>query len=96
MQQGIVAFAFGLVFIGVMLYIALKVPNPTDSQWFTFRVILALAVGGVGAVLPGALDVTVALFDPGRRCACVGGIGFLVQSAETGGWKRPRQRPAEA
>jgi len=60
LQQGIVAFAFGLVFIGVMLYIALKVPNPTDSQWFTFRVILALAVGGVGAVLPGALDVTVA------------------------------------
>jgi VHL beta domain len=60
LQQGIVAFAFGLVFIGVMLYIALKVPNPTDSQWFTFRVILALAAGGIGAVLPGALDLTVA------------------------------------
>jgi hypothetical protein len=53
----ILAFTFGVVFVIVMLYIALGVPNPTDTQWFVFRVVLALAAAGVGAVLPGLLNV---------------------------------------
>jgi hypothetical protein len=53
----ILAFTFGVVFVVVMLYIALYVPNPTETQWFIFRVVLALAAAGVGAVLPGLLNV---------------------------------------
>lgn len=55
--EKLVAFAFGLIFVVVMLYIALYVPNPTETQWFTFRVVLALAAAGVGAVIPGLLNV---------------------------------------
>jgi hypothetical protein len=55
--EKIAAFAFGVVFIVVMIYIALYVPNPTPTQWFVFRVVLALAAAGVGALLPGLLRV---------------------------------------
>jgi hypothetical protein len=51
------AFAFGVVFIGVMLAISLAVPYPSDFQLLTFRVTLALAAGGVAAMLPGFLSV---------------------------------------
>ena len=51
------AFIFGVVFVVVMLAIALFVPNPTPTQWFTFRVVLALAAAGVGAMLPGLISV---------------------------------------
>jgi MFS family permease len=55
--EKITAFVFGVVFVVVMLYIALYVPNPTETQWFVFRVVLALAAAGVGALLPGLLTV---------------------------------------
>jgi hypothetical protein len=53
----ILAFAFGVVFVVVMLCLAVFFPNPTETQWFIFRVVLALAAAGVGAVLPGLLNV---------------------------------------
>ena len=58
-REKIAAFIFGVVFVVVMLYINLYVPNPTETQWFTFRVVLALAAAGVGALLPGLLSMTV-------------------------------------
>jgi hypothetical protein len=53
------AFAFGTVFITVLLAIAYLVPNPTPTQWFVSRVVLALAAAGIGAVIPGLIVVTV-------------------------------------
>jgi hypothetical protein len=35
------------------------VPQPTAPQWFVFRVILALAAAGIGAVVPGFISVNV-------------------------------------
>jgi len=55
--EKITAFAFGVIFVIVMLYLSLFVPNPTPTQWFTFRVVLALAAAGVGALLPGLIWV---------------------------------------
>jgi hypothetical protein len=40
-----------------MLVIAIWLPHPTENQWFIFRVVLALAAGGVGAVIPGLIRV---------------------------------------
>jgi len=51
------AFAFGVVFVVVMLVIAIWIPSPTPTQWFVFRVVLALAAGGVGALIPGLINV---------------------------------------
>lgn len=66
---------FGCVFVAVVLYIALRVPNPTPTQWFIFRVILALAAGGIGAVLPGLISVTV---SPYIRASGAVALVFLV------------------
>lgn len=57
--QIISAFVFGVIFTVIMLAIAIAHPYPTDFQVFVFRVILALAAGGVAAMLPGFLNVTV-------------------------------------
>src|SRR3989442_5403866 len=53
----IVAFVFGCVFVAALLLIAVLIPNPTNQQMFIFRVVLALAAAGVGAVIPGFLTI---------------------------------------
>ena len=55
--QLIVAFVFGCIFVIVLLVIALAIPEPTAQQMFIFRVVLALAAAGIGAVIPGFLDI---------------------------------------
>jgi hypothetical protein len=55
--EKIAAFAFGVVFLGIMLALAVFIPEPTDYQFFIFRVALALAAAGIGAVVPGFLHV---------------------------------------
>lgn len=54
-----VAFGFGVVFITVMLVLSVAVPYPTDFQLLTFRVTLALAAGGVAAMIPGFMSVEI-------------------------------------
>ena len=56
-QSGILAFIFGVIFVTVLLVVSLVIPNPTPSQFVTFRTIMALAAGGVAAVIPGILNI---------------------------------------
>ena len=53
------AYAFGVAFVVVLLVLAFLVPHPTPFQYIIFRVVLALAVAGVAATIPGFLEVTV-------------------------------------
>jgi hypothetical protein len=57
------AVIFGFVFVALIFAVAvwLVVINrePPHASLFFFRVILALAAAGVGAVLPGLLNVTI-------------------------------------
>jgi hypothetical protein len=62
--QQITAFAFGVVFVTALLVLAVKFPEPTSFQYMVFRIVLALAAGGVGAMIPGFLKVEV---KPGIR-----------------------------
>lgn len=55
--QVIAAGALGSVFVLTLLGIAFLVPDPTAFQREIFRVVLALAAGGIGAILPGTLDL---------------------------------------
>lgn len=57
--EKLTSFGFGMVFIVVLLSIAFLVPNPTVTQWFVFRVLLALAAAGIGAIIPGLIVVKV-------------------------------------
>ena len=60
--QKLTAFGFGLLFVILLLIFVLAVPDPTQTQWFVFRVVLALAAAGIGAVIPGLLVVHVSTF----------------------------------
>ncbi|MEW6640492.1 MAG: tetratricopeptide repeat protein [Pseudomonadota bacterium] len=76
--QVLLAFIFGVVFLGVLLVIAYVTPTPTPFQEWIYRVVMALAAGGVGAVIPGFLDVKISNWiRAGGALACFV-IVFLV------------------
>lgn len=52
---------------------AVFLSNPTETQWFVFRVVLALAAAGVGAVLPGVINV-----PAGRVIRAGGALALFV------------------
>jgi hypothetical protein len=51
------AFAFGVVFVSVLLYMAAVMKNPEPFAIKIVLTVLALAAAGVGAVLPGFMEV---------------------------------------
>ena len=53
----ILAYVFGVIFVATVLVLAIFFPNPTDFQYTVFRIVLALAAGGVAAVIPGFIDI---------------------------------------
>jgi hypothetical protein len=55
--KALLAFAFGAVFIVTILIFTTVVKDPSPTAIWTYRVILALAAGGVAAILPGFIDV---------------------------------------
>lgn len=67
------AFAFGVIFVSALLYLSVLFPNPTATTFFIFRVVLALAAAGVGAVIPGLLIVHV-----GKIVRAGGAIALFV------------------
>lgn len=50
-------YIFAVVAIVVILITTFTTPNPTSYQYTVYRIVLALAAGGIGAVLPGLLEV---------------------------------------
>jgi hypothetical protein len=65
----LLAFAFGVTFISVMLGFAWGVPNPTEFQKWIFITVLALASSGVGAVMPGILNINLPYAKAGGALA---------------------------
>lgn len=53
----LLAFGFGVVFVSVLLYLATVEKNPTPLAIRTYVTVLALAAAGIGAILPGFLEV---------------------------------------
>jgi hypothetical protein len=52
-----VAFIFGCAAMVAVLWLAFRGGNLTDQQFEMLRIVLALAGGGVGAIIPGFLDL---------------------------------------
>ncbi len=52
------AFLFGCLALAAVLWLAFRNDSLSDQQFEILRIVLALAGGGVGAVIPGFLDVT--------------------------------------
>lgn len=55
----LLAFVFGSVFLLLLLVIAISFPNTQGLLPMAFRIVLALAAAGFGAVIPGLLNVQV-------------------------------------
>jgi uncharacterized integral membrane protein len=53
----VAAFAFGVLFIIVLIILAVYFPEPSSFQYLVFRTILALAAGGVVAFVPGSIHI---------------------------------------
>ena len=62
--EKITLFAFGTFFVIVLLMIAWFDRQPSTSSWYIYICVLAIAVGGVAALLPGAINVEI---NPGLR-----------------------------
>ena len=69
----IAIFIFGVLFIATMLFIAIRYPHPSNFQYIVFRAVLAIALAGVAAVIPGLLEVR---FAPAISAG--GAIGVFV------------------
>lgn len=55
----VAVFIFGVVFLATLLIIAIVTPNPTEFQIFIYRVVLAIAAAGIGALIPGVIVVNI-------------------------------------
>jgi hypothetical protein len=75
--DSLLAFSFGVIFVICLLIFAVAIPNPTDFTAFVFRVVLSLAAAGVGAVLPGLLEVTLPGVRAGGAMALAAVVYFM-------------------
>src|SRR3954466_3607184 len=51
------AFVFGCLALAAVLWLAFRSDSLSNQQFEILRIVLALAGGGVGAVVPGFLDL---------------------------------------
>jgi|SRR5688572_6783251 hypothetical protein len=65
----LLAYVFGVVFVIVMLAIAALDRNPTPLGILIYRVVLALAAAGIGAVIPGMINVDIPIIRAGGAIA---------------------------
>jgi hypothetical protein len=79
--ERLAAFAFGVVFIITILVLAVRFPYPTPFQYTTFRIVLALAAGGVAGMIPGFLTVNVSRFIRAGGALAVFAIVFFKSPA---------------
>lgn len=80
-----VAFGFGVVFVIVLLVLAIAFPTPTPFQYTVFRIVLALAAGGVAGMIPGFLTVSLSTWlRAGGALAVFVVVYFYSPAALTG------------
>ncbi|MCB1157165.1 MAG: hypothetical protein H7A25_07095 [Leptospiraceae bacterium] len=55
--ERVAAFIFGVVFVLILLFVVIFLKEPTEFQKNIITIVLALAGAGIGAMLPGSLNV---------------------------------------
>jgi hypothetical protein len=77
--QSILGFVFGTVFVVTILTLVTLLPNPTPAQYEIFRIVIALAAGGVAAVIPGLLNIQMQFgLTEGQKLAIQAGGALAV------------------
>ncbi len=82
----LLAFIFGLYFVGILLVLAVWFPKPTAFQYTLFRITLALAAAGVAGVIPGMIRLkfqpnTMLLIHAGGALAVFVIVYFIAPAA---------------
>ena len=52
-----IAFVFGGIFVSAMIIMGIFFATPTQFQFFVFRIIFVLSAAGIGAVIPGLVNL---------------------------------------
>jgi hypothetical protein len=73
--EKITLFAFGVFFFLILLLIAFLDRSPTPTSWYIYCCVLALAAGGIAALLPGTLDLK---WHPSLRATGALGVAVLL------------------
>jgi len=89
------AFAFGVAFVVVLLLLAVRYPNPTPFQYTVFRIVLALAAGGVAAMIPGFLTLAVSNRIRASGALAVFVVVYFYSPAELTGVKVKTEQEIE-
>jgi hypothetical protein len=76
--QVLLAFAFGVVFLVAILVLVIAFPSPTKAQYEIFRIVIALAAGGVAAVMPGLLTLRMQLSLTAKQKLAIQAGGALA------------------
>lgn len=70
-RDGFIALG-GIAVLAVGIILVLKVPDPTATQWFAFRLLFAVAAGAIASGLPGAFSINL-----GGRIRGVGALAVF-------------------
>lgn len=76
------AVGFGIAGLAVILTIAIFIPVPTVFQYQVFRIILALAAGGVASMIPGILSLQIPNFLTAGGALAVFAIIYFYSPAQ--------------
>jgi hypothetical protein len=83
MEASLIAiFAFGVVFVVALLVLAIAFPEPTPFQYTVFRIVLALAVAGVAALIPGFVELNIAAWLKAGGAMAVFAIVYFYSPAQ--------------
>lgn len=75
----LLAFVFGVIFLGVMLVFSVYFPNPTEFQVRVWITCLGLSAAGIGALLPGFIEVKYKGFIRATGAAAFFGVVYASQ-----------------
>ncbi len=77
--EKIAVFGFGVVFISVILWIAVASPDMNENTFTIVRIVIALAAAGIGAFIPGFIDVRIpGILRAGGAMAIFGVVYFYT------------------
>lgn len=73
--EKVTLFVFGAVCFFILLAVAWWDKYPTPTSWYIYNCVLAMAAGGISALLPGALDLN---WHPAIRATSAFAIAVIV------------------
>jgi hypothetical protein len=73
--EKVTLFSFGVVFFVILLAVAWFDKDPTPTSWYIYNCVLAMAAGGIAALLPGALALN---WHPAIRATGALAIAVIV------------------